>query len=132
MAVGTVQFENDLFYGADRHYTSRIRLSWVSPQGEKSIDQVKWIRNVLEKVSFRKNATTRFGFAVGQEFFTPDDRRRTDLITDDRPYAGWLYGAMSLHSENRDFENSRYREIESIELNIGIVGPKHWARKPRT
>jgi len=125
----TFQFENDLFYGADRHYTNGLRLSWVSPPGGNSIDQVKWIREVLEKVSFRKNARTRFGFAAGQEIYTPEDRRRSDLIIDDRPYAGWLYGAMSLHSENGDFENSGYRDLESIELNIGVVGPLAFGRE---
>lgn len=125
----TFQFENDLFYGADRHYTNGLRLSWVSPKGDESIEQVQWIRDVLEKVSFRKNSETRFGFAAGQEIYTPEDRKRTDLIIDDRPYAGWLYGAMSLHSETKDSGNPGYRELESIELNLGIVGPQALGRE---
>ena len=122
----TLQFENDLFYGADRQYTNGLRLSWVSPKGDESFEQVEWIRDVLEKVSFRKNAETRFGFAAGQEIYTPEDRKRSDLIIDDRPYAGWLYGAMSLHSETK---KPWYRELESIELNLGIVGPQAFGQE---
>jgi len=125
----TFQFENDLFYGADRHYTNGLRLSWVSPPGESSIDEAQWIRDVLEKISFRKNARTRFGFAAGQEIYTPEDRRRTDLITDDRPYAGWLYGAMSLHSKFGDLDKNGYEDLESIELNLGIVGPQAFGKE---
>lgn len=113
----TLQFENDLFYGADRHYTNGIRLSWLSPPKDHGVDPITWVRKFLEKASFALNSNTRLGLAVGQDIFTPEDRHNTNLIADDRPYAGWLYGAMSLHTVTKE------RTLDTVELNLGIVGP---------
>ncbi len=113
----TFQLENDLFYGADRHYTNGIRLSWVSPPKDHGVDPIPWIQEFLKRASFALNEDTRLGLALGQDMFTPEDRKRTDLIRNDRPYAGWLYGAMSLHTVTEE------RILDTVELNIGVIGP---------
>jgi lipid A 3-O-deacylase len=119
----TFQFENDLFHGSDRHYTNGLRLSWLSPRGSESSPHLHWVREVLELIGRSENEETRFGLAIGQSMYTPEDDQRRDLIIDDRPYAGWLYAAMSLHS----VLNSN--TLESVELNLGIVGPEALGRQ---
>lgn len=55
------------------------------------------------------------GIAFGQHIFTPADLESTELIVDDRPYAGWLYAG--LYVQRRDNHH-----MDHLELNVGIVG----------
>ena len=120
--LGTIalQFENDLFSGSDQHYTNGIRISWLSPEGD-TVKPLQTVRDFLEQIAQDENAKTRFGLSLGQDMYTPEDRATTQLITDDRPYAGWLYGGMSLHSVT-EFGQGRQQQ-ESVEINLGVVGP---------
>jgi hypothetical protein len=64
----------------------------------------------------------RYGFAIGQSMFTPGDLTRRDLIPDDRPYAGWLYGRLSLISEMP-------RRVDRLDLDLGVIGPASLAEQ---
>jgi lipid A 3-O-deacylase len=118
----TIQFENDLFAGTDRNYTNGVRLSWLSPEGGKTLPILQHARDVLAMIAQDENRKTRFGWALGQEIYTPGDRVPRTLITDDRPYAGWLYGALSLHSVVEGEAGAK--TSESVEMSLGIVGPE--------
>jgi len=118
----TFQFENDLFAGADRHYTNGMRLSWLSPQGGETLEILQQARDLLEVIAQDENKSTRFGWALGQDIFTPEDRFTTSVVADDRPYAGWLYGALSLHTVIDQGEGRQ--TSESVEISLGIVGPE--------
>ena len=119
----TVQHENDLFAGTDQHYTSGLRVSWLSPEGCRTIKPLQTIQDFLETLAPEYDREkTRFGWSLGQDIFTPEDRFRADLIADDRPYAGWLYGSLSLHTVKKTGEDSKISE--SLELSLGVVGPE--------
>jgi len=122
--LGTLnlKFENDLFSGADQNYTNGIRVSWISPEGD-TIRPLQLVRDFLETFTQDTNKSTRFGLSAGQELYTPRDRYQTNLIVDERPYAGWLYGGLSLHTVTDRGEGRK--DQESIEFDVGIVGP--WA-----
>ncbi len=121
----SVKHENDLFAGTDRHYTSGLRLSWLSPEGDDIWEALGIVQGVLQTVAQDyERDRTRFGWALGQDIYTPEDRFRTDLITDDRPYAGWLYGALSLHTVTEDDADNSRKVSESVELALGVVGPE--------
>jgi hypothetical protein len=47
--------------------------------------------------------------------YTPRDTNARELVMDDRPYAGWLYGGMAFHSRN-------YRVLDTFELQAGFTG----------
>lgn len=57
-----------------------------------------------------------YSFAIAQKIFTPENTRAKTLLTDDQPYAGWLYGA---------FGASFYRDEigHAWEISLGTVGP---------
>jgi lipid A 3-O-deacylase len=61
----------------------------------------------------------RYGVTVGQQMFTPEDISQTALIADDRPYAGYLCGAVSLFSDRVTPGRKRY---DTLELQLGIIG----------
>ncbi|NQW01975.1 MAG: lipid A deacylase LpxR family protein [Rhodospirillales bacterium] len=116
----SLKFENDLFSGADQHYTNGVRLSWLSPEGD-TFRPLQTIRDLLEEIAQDENKTTRFGLSAGQDMYTPKDSKARELLVDDRPYAGWLYGGLSLHTVS-DHGQGRMDQ-ESVEVNVGIIGP---------
>jgi lipid A 3-O-deacylase len=60
--------------------------------------------------------------SLGQNIYTPSDITRSDLIADDRPYAGITYLAAGFHSIK---DNRRV----SWEIDVGMVGPLSFAEQ---
>ena len=123
----TLSFENDRIARTDRHYTHGTRLAWVSDVETGGPDVVRDSLDFLYPLADVSGG--RIGFAVGQSIFTPEDTDATELITNDRPYAGWTYMSMSLYAE-ADWStagSASYKTLDSVELNLGIVGPQSYA-----
>lgn len=118
----TIQIENDRFADTDRHYTHGSRLAWVS---DKTTGGLPWVRELLATLyPFAEMRGGRIGFALGQNIYTPEDIRRSDLIQGDRPYAGWLYGAASVYAETKQpMLGTRFDVLDTVELQLGMVGP---------
>lgn len=123
--VFTLQVENDYFARAtntDRHYTTGVRAAFLS--GPLSVPD--WLRTVSDLPTLvlpgpQSPATYRFGVAVSQSIFTPDDTEAAALVTDDRPYAGWLHLALSLVATHQGSGGPAYQD--TVQLEIGVVGP---------
>ena len=114
----SLTIENDLFADVDRHYTHGTRLSWLSPETELP----SWVELWADRMPlFASDGVKRLSFVFGQDIFTPDDITRSNLIQDDRPYAGWLYGSVGVVSDT----GSR---LDNLELTLGIVGPAALSR----
>jgi len=134
--VVSLQIENDLFGdGFDRHYTNGLRLSWVS--GEKELSD--WVHalpeQALELVSKCDDCKERYSLALGHNIYTPEEITRSELIEDDRPYAGWLYlgaGLMVLHGHAEPGDKAFRRGLDVLELNVGMVGPDSFADEIQT
>ncbi|HEV7267964.1 MAG TPA: lipid A deacylase LpxR family protein [Falsiroseomonas sp.] len=113
---GTFVFllENDTFSGEDRYYTNGFLFAWGSP----SYNPPEWLAAVTDRpgLLFPAGGTARWGLAFGQKKFTPEDTLARNPDPSDRPYAGWLYGAVTLISYTP-------REFGSLELQVGVVGP---------
>jgi lipid A 3-O-deacylase len=118
----TAMIENDRVANTDRHYTHGTRIAWISPVGNVPA----WGDSVIEAVPlFDRDGARRIGYGAGQLIFTPADIARASLNAEDRPYAGWLYGTVSLHSSGRT-------RRDSIELALGVVGPGAAAEQVQT
>jgi hypothetical protein len=118
----TLLMENDRFADTDRHYTHGTRLAWVS---DKTGTGPGWVRDLLGRAyPFADVRGGRIGFALGQNIYTPENISRSDLIADDRPYAGWLYGAASVHAETRQHLLGRKLDVlDTVEMQLGMIGP---------
>jgi hypothetical protein len=83
-----------------------------------SYDPPGWLAALTDRPSllFPTGGTARWGLAFGQKKFTPEDTLARNPDPRDRPYAGWLCGALTLHSHTA-------REMGTLELQLGIVGP---------
>jgi hypothetical protein len=105
--------DNDLFAphpldrkATDRDYTAGTRLSWTS-------SGTGWWAKALGMGGDSARLATRW--EVGQEIYTP----RIDtavLLPGERPYAGWLYGAVTA-------EATRGARTRSLTLQLGVTGP---------
>jgi len=118
----SIQFENDLWgSGDDRFYSHGTEIAYLSlkrPPG--------WLSRIGDALPFFKNGDiSAVQYAVGQKIFTPEDTERRTLITDDRPYAGWLYGSVNLMSRYVDRPDLQVGNI--LGITVGIVGPSSQA-----
>lgn len=122
--------ENDTFARTDRHYTSGLRLTWVSPDLTHYLEHPRlpeWSHPLIEKLPFinEPGYQRAIYFSIGQKIYTPEDIHRSDLIEEDRPYAGLAYLAIGFQSKNA-------LDMDTFEFDLGIVGPHSYAEDVQT
>ena len=106
-------FENDKPSGDDRDYSNGFLFAWSSPsfRPPQFFDPVS---NAATRLVIPGDL--RWGLSFGQKIYTPEDTRANNPDPTDRPYAAWLYGAVTLMSASE-------HQFSSIELQLGMVGP---------
>jgi lipid A 3-O-deacylase len=123
-AVFTIYFENDYFAGTDKHYTNGAKFSWLSPDYSSWAqrgDAAGTVGDALPVIN-QPDAEKNFGFAFGQNMYTPT---RKDLVVPDpkdRPYAGWSYLEFSFLSTSES-------KLDTLSFQIGMVGPDSYAKQ---
>ncbi|MCX5876959.1 MAG: lipid A deacylase LpxR family protein [Deltaproteobacteria bacterium] len=124
-----VYFENDLFTGTDRNYTNGVKISLISPDLVSFVKSGKlpeWSLEYIYRLPFINDPDPtlkhKVEFSIGQNMYTPAEISRSDLIGDDRPYAGWTYGAVAFHTRSSE-------RMDTIELQLGLVGPQSYAKE---
>jgi len=123
----TVYTENDIVAGTDLQYTNGFKLTWTSEDLSRYRENEnipEWSYPIIEILPFinKPGYQKNISFSIGQNMYTPDDQDRTDLIKDDRPYAGLLYGSIGFTSKNKE-------SMRTMEIIGGIVGPHSYAAK---
>ncbi len=121
-AIISFVFENDVFSGTDQNYTNGVRMSWLSSEAQTP-PWARWFANNVLPLSTDGNK--RIGIALGQNMYTPQEISRRPLITDDRPYGGWLYGSIGMVSDTG-------KRLDNVMLTVGVVGPYSYARQAQT
>ena len=123
----TIYLENDLFAfdHNDRYYTHGTKISWISGDLSNYRDIMiapSWMQRFIERMPFVNDPGEQRSVSVslGQNIYTPEDKERSDLVSDDRPYAGVTYLGLGLHSKNE-------RRMDTLEFGIGIVGRHSYA-----
>lgn len=119
----SVLFENDLFDEMDQNYTNGVRLSWVSPDTNTPHTlgrEPSWVQKLNQRLRFFNHVDAdlehNLVLSLGQLMFTPSSVERYDLVADERPYAGYLYGGVAYHTRSNV-------QLDIMELSIGIIGP---------
>nr|WP_255771930.1 lipid A deacylase LpxR family protein [Microbulbifer guangxiensis] len=115
----SLELENDSFDGAsDAYYSQGLQLSYAP---EKPL---LWPAQYLPWIFAGKEVQPRY--FLGQAIFTPYEIAKTELIEDDRPYAGWLYLGMAIAAE-RFVPESQLKIVERFDVSAGIIGPSSGA-----
>ena len=129
-SVITLQVQNDFFGGdTDRHFTHGTRIEWLTRPLEwitNAADKLPWFSAERALSSPEDALKGRASFCIGQNIYTPEDTAATQLIPEDRPYAGWLYLGFGLVAKQG---SHRY---DKLELEIGMVGPYSFAEDVQT
>ncbi len=131
---GTARLENDLFTGTDQNYTNGVGLTRVShdipgrlrteclpapirlhAQLIQTMNPGFWVDG--DDPAAVQNVVVKFG----QSMYTPEDYARTDLITDDRPYAGLLYLGLAWNRRRQVADGQEM--LDTRELTLGVIGP---------
>lgn len=132
---GTARLENDLFAGIDQNYTNGVAFTAVSHDIAGKLrteclptpvrlhaELIKFLNpgfwSDAENSAHTQNVVVKFG----QSMFTPKDPARTDLILDDRPYAGLLYVGMSWNRRKHE-PQSNSEILDTREITLGVIGP---------
>jgi hypothetical protein len=107
------EYENDIFAGEDRYYTSGVRLSRVGTAREAP----DWLESVaLRFPGFGEAEALPYSFSISHNIFTPADIENPQFPPDDRPYAAWLnveFGTGTLYPSGAD----------RVRVGLGVVGP---------
>ncbi len=116
-----VFFENDLFGNTDKYYTNAVQLTWLSKDLARYKDDVRlprWTLPIIHRIPFANEPDSihNVGLIFGQHIYTPSDITTDQLLKDDRPYAGFLYGGLALHSKTAS-------RLDTMEIVFGIIGP---------
>ncbi|MBX3431565.1 MAG: lipid A deacylase LpxR family protein [Hyphomonadaceae bacterium] len=119
--VFSLVVENDsLSSGADRNYTSGIKLGYVS----EVHDVPHWLSGARGLTrTFSGSDADFWGIAIGQSIFTPEDISANPAPPDQHPYAGWLYMQLMVGAEEDRPGNLEPRYLDTYELELGITGP---------
>ena len=130
----SIFFENDLFDGTDSNYTNGVKYSLISPDLSPHAKQGSLPRKAMElihEIPYLRDSGPEYShqaeFSFGQNMYTPSDTSRSDLVEDDRPYAGWSYVGLAYHRKTKFVENLDF--LDSVEIQMGIVGPQAYAKE---
>ena len=99
-------WENDIFGGTDRHYTNGAELGLTGrvPRGGLRF--------------YLGDDGGEWRLSVAQRIYTPERLDARDLVTDDRPYAGWL--RLGLWVSKR---SACWPSTSRIGIELGVLGP---------
>ncbi|MFO8002911.1 lipid A deacylase LpxR family protein [Thioalkalivibrio sp.] len=114
-----LEYENDLFAGEDRYYTSGVRASWITPRA----DVPGLLRHVGDLIPFFPGqGDVRASWSIGQNMYTPEDIEEPVPDPEQRPYAGWLYVGGSVAEETG-------ARLDRLQLTLGVIGPASLAER---
>lgn len=113
--------ENDsLSSGADRNYTSGVKLAYVSP----AAGVPDWLQGAGGFTRALSGNTPAFwGIALGQSIFTPENIDANPAPPDEHPYAGYLYVQLMVAAEQDRHDGRRPGFLDTYELEFGMIGP---------
>lgn len=120
--VVSLRVDNDLFGSQDQGYTSGVGLSLVSPNlknytGDPCLPALaRWINGHVERIQPEGYDQQNMVLSISQSLYTPNDPRRTDLIQNDRPYAGALLVRLGYNAREDN-------HLRTTQLALGTVGP---------
>ena len=121
----TINWDNDAFVGTDHDYTNGFKLTWSTPYGALDDDTLPpWSIPVFKRLPFADDpgSTYALSLSIGQDIYNPDDTDRSELVDDDRPYAGYSYLAA-------EFQTRRTTTKDTWQIIVGLVGPSSLAEE---
>lgn len=126
--IVSVRVDNDLFANQDQGYTSGAQLTLVSPNLASYTNDpclprpARLLNRYLDIVQPEGFEQQNMIVRVTQGIFTPNDPARSDLVVEDRPYAGLLYVTFGYNARKGDV-------LRTTLLGLGMMGPSSHAEQ---
>ncbi|MBB4659439.1 lipid A deacylase LpxR family protein [Parvularcula dongshanensis] len=117
-AVWSGVFENDLVSSTDRNYTSGAEITRAA-----LAERGGAVHGLAEALMGADGGQVVYGLGIGQSIFTPQDKRATEPLPDQHPYAGWLYLKGDLLVARTSGARDR------LGLQVGVIGPASLAEE---
>ena len=122
----SLRLDNDVFGDQDQGYSNGIQLMLASSDladiGTCRWPVTDWFARRLRFLAPPGSDQQNLTFSLGQAIFTPSNRRWTEVIPDDRPYAAALLAGIGY--------NARVGErLQTTLVQVGIVGPSARGRQ---
>lgn len=127
-ALLVLRLDNDVIARQDQGYSSGLQIKAVTPNldshdGDACLSgPARWLNRELEWLSPAHYEQRNLVFGLGQAIYTPNDPERSDLIVDDRPYAGALLLSAGYNARLGD-------ELWASQIVLGVVGPASQAER---
>jgi lipid A 3-O-deacylase len=121
--------ENDLVVKTDRHYTNGTRFGYLGKESAWEDREQHWLGKVAGWMPALWQTTTawRTGISLTQNIYTPRDTDTSQLVLDDRPYAGWAY--LTPTFQRRGVSPGGTPSLDAWSLSLGVVGPAALGRQ---
>lgn len=108
-----IEYENDIFAGEDRYYTSGVRLSRI----DTARTVPGWLESIAQRFpGFDDAKAMPYALSIAHNIYTPADITDPQFPPDDRPYAAWLHAKFSTGTLTR-------HGADRVRVGVGIVGP---------
>ena len=121
----SLTWENDAVDGTDKHYTQGAKILFLS-RDDSLPHWLQRFSSTLPALGYETQAQ-KFGLGVAQEIYTPSDLRDSNILINDRPYAGWLYASFIL--QRRGPGPLKMLARETLRLEAGVIGPESQAEE---
>lgn len=116
----TINLTNDIFSGTDEDFTHGTEFRYQKPI-EESNSTLRSIAEALPDIPLSdQKEPTHVSARIGQHIYTPDDLRSEEVIKEDNPYAGWLFGEVKRQVLTED-------EKKEVGITIGLIGKYSFA-----
>ncbi|MFG6666295.1 lipid A deacylase LpxR family protein [Halomonas sp. HNIBRBA4712] len=118
----TVKVENDgMASSDDGHFTSGFEINYGYTPAEQS-----WTQRLATALPDAViGQADQVAFRLVHQIYTPNDIEEPRLIESDRPYAGLVFGGMSLYEDAPITQN--ITRSTDLHLDAGLVGPSSLA-----
>ncbi|MDP1790715.1 MAG: lipid A deacylase LpxR family protein [Methylibium sp.] len=127
-ALLVLRLDNDVIARQDQGYSSGLQIKAVTPNldprdGDACLSEpARWLNRRLEWLSPEHYEQRNLVFGLGQAIYTPNDPARSDLIVDDRPYAGALLLSAGYNARLGD-------ALWASQIVLGVIGPASFAEQ---
>ena len=112
-----IYFENDIFGDkTDSQYSSGEKFTLIYSVH----NQDYFFYDLL--LSGDKSVDSYINFSIVNQIFTPTDLSKTDLIKEERPYAGWTFFETGIHKSSKS-------TLQSLYIQIGAIGPRSYSKQ---
>ncbi|WOO42133.1 lipid A deacylase LpxR family protein [Rubellicoccus peritrichatus] len=111
-------FENDIFGGSDKYYSSgqQLNFSMTLESSSDTSDRIQFLDQDWLPFYGRPGERRVNTFTFGQQIYTPANISIAAPQPNDRPWAGWLYGSAF-------FSRASEESLTTFGVTLGLVGP---------